>query len=442
MMLKQVTQMIFMTLVLLPLSLLAKEQDCFPKTKAQKWIQDFNISINTFESDDLCRSESDLKLILEDLQLIENAVFIGKKENIFILDIIDQNQYFVWLKDQTNGIRRAHDIPFATAYNTNGYFTLQDGWRNLSSLGRVGTLIHEARHTEGSNHIRCIHGPYKNSSVQGCDQSVEQKGSHAVEMEFYARVVLEGQNFHPVFVQMARLMTLARSNFVFNIPPVTRREILVGLSSDHIITQNHDQLVESIELPSKDMARLKRSSAGFTLILNDQVQTIDFASDNPIWIDDEFTYYKILNDDRLKGIIDLEEYDTNERRFVVALTNEGMLYTYKFSQGSWSSGVRAQDVKQFVTTDPNGKEGLYILTYDKDLYPLDPSTLTRGDRSQTIWPATALQFFNWENHLYRIEASNNIQSSNIFRSDNKKHFLFNNQKLNQVIKAPVYDIFN
>lgn len=57
---------------------------------------------------------------------------------------------------------------------------------DISTLGLMGILIHEARHLDGKIHVTCAHGGYSGSS--SCDHSYQYKGSYAVETELYIRV--------------------------------------------------------------------------------------------------------------------------------------------------------------------------------------------------------------------------------------------------------------
>jgi hypothetical protein len=142
---------------------------CTTQEKADQYIRDFKIDTNSFGGRDLCNSKVDIKKLFNDLQIIELGQFdlnyssIHKDEdetsagnssdqtaiNPLIGGFIDTKNYYPWMRDQTEGMNRGNDVPYATAYNSFGYFTMQDGWATLSTLGRVGTVIHEARHTAG-----------------------------------------------------------------------------------------------------------------------------------------------------------------------------------------------------------------------------------------------------------------------------------------------------
>ena len=240
---------------------------CISQADANRYTSDLKINTASFGGVELCRSEVDTKKLFDDLFLIENGKFQSTGQNNLIRGFVDASQYYSWLKQQTYGVERGQDVPYATAYNSGGYFTMQDGWAKLSTLGRVGTFIHEARHTQGYRHIACQQGPYQGfSNIAGCDSNYSYGGSHAVEMEYYAHVSVQGVNFHPVYKKMARLMAIARSNIFFNTPVLKSRTAVLTLSADRQQAYLFDQgKWLSRETPEHNTGRLKRTSFGAVL---------------------------------------------------------------------------------------------------------------------------------------------------------------------------------
>src|SRR5437868_9320068 len=208
-----------------------KDFGCISQQQADQYVSDFGINADSFGGMELCKNEIDTKKLFNDLQIIAGGQFDAGKDNLLIKGIVPADQYYSWMRSQTRGMERGNDVPYATAYNRMGYFTMQDGWAKSSTLARVGVVIHEARHTAGYRHFPCNQGPYKGARLDGCDQNYAQGGSHAIEMEYYARVSVAGQNFHPVYKAMARLMAMGRSNFVFNSSPIQKREGLLALDA-------------------------------------------------------------------------------------------------------------------------------------------------------------------------------------------------------------------
>ena len=240
---------------------------CIAKAEADRYVRDFGIDLNSFGGLELCNPAKDTKKLFNDLQLIEKAEFAPDASHNLIRAFVPYQSYYSWMKSETRGMERGNDVPYATAYNSGGYFTMQDGWAALSTLGRVGTVIHEARHTEGYRHYACSHGPYGASSTPGCDTSYSQGGSHAVEMEYYARVVLDAKNLHPVYKSMARLMALGRTNFVFNETPIRKREALLGLARDALghglDEERHRRFLDPVE---DELEQQRRHGGAFRVV--------------------------------------------------------------------------------------------------------------------------------------------------------------------------------
>jgi hypothetical protein len=249
-----------------------KDFSCFNQTAAERYVKDFNINIKSFGGMELCKASVDTKKLFNDLAIVERGAFGQSSQNVFIRNFVPAGDYYKWLRSQTRGVERGNDIPHATAYNSFGYFTMQDGWAALSTLGRVGVVIHEARHTEGYRHIQCTHGPYEGASNAGCDRDYEYGGSHAVEMEYYARVVTAGTNFHPLYRSMARLMAMGRSNMMFNKSPVRVREVLTVLDKDGTPgVVDGEQLFARDGILGTQMGRLKRTSHGASVLRCERV---------------------------------------------------------------------------------------------------------------------------------------------------------------------------
>ncbi|MGE0762304.1 MAG: hypothetical protein AB7N80_03390 [Bdellovibrionales bacterium] len=417
----------------------ARDQDfgCIERNRAEAYVNDFNINLNSFGGMELCNANVDSKKLFNDLQIVEEGQFSGTQRNMFIRDVIPTRNYFGWLKEQTAGVRRGHDMPTATAYNSGGYFTMQDGWAKLSTLGRVGTLIHEARHTEGYSHTQCTQGPYKGAFMSGCDTSLAQQGSHGVEMEYYSRVVLQGQNFHPVYKQMARLMNLGRANFVFNQDPMQQREGLVAQAGEEVVVIDDNGEAQVAHLPGAEDYRLKRTSFGATFYKDDQALAVDLYSSQSGLLGDEYSYYKLLLDGRLSGVADMQEVDVNNRRFLVALTKTGKLHGYVYSEGRWSNPVNASDVVALVTTAPNGQEGLFTVNSQGEVHALEPGTLRRGALTSERWASNVVDFVKWNNQHLSVDQSGQVLDV----ASGKAYTPMARWKVQQLVKAPLYNAF-
>jgi hypothetical protein len=411
--------------------------DCITQTQADHYIRDFNIDTDSFGGVELCDGRKETKKLFNDLRLIEEGRFNGSARNVFIRDALPANNYFAWFKEMTRGIDRGHDMPQAVAYNSGGYFTMQDGWPRHSTLGRVGTLIHEARHTEGYMHTQCTQGPYKDMFLQGCDSSINEGGSHGIEMEYYSRVVLQGENFHPVYRQMARLMNLARANFVFNQDPMTESEGLAAAAGRELVLLDKDGRTGRKQIAELEQLKLHRTSLGASLLGDGRFIAVDLYDGGNETLKDEFSYFKILINPATGEVADLQEIDIANRRYLVALGANGQLRTYDFAAGGWSRPVQATDLASLATTAPDGSEGLFAVTHQGQVERLDPRNLRRGP-SAGRWPEGARALVKWQNSLLIVG-----EDGQVIQADNGKTFApFAALSVQQLVRAPLYDAFS
>lgn len=417
---------------------------CFDAAKADRYLSDFQVDVDSFGGRELCNGAKDTKKLLNDLYLIENAQFQATKDHSFIKGYVDRANYYSWMKAQTRGVNRGHDIPYATAYNSGGYFTMQDGWATISTLGRVGTIIHEARHTAGYRHFICTFGPYANSSVSGCDTSYAQGGSHAVEMEYYARVVLEAKNLHPAYQSMARLMALGRSNFVFNQTPMKKREALLGLTQDKIVLIDGDQVIER-PLPAAAVgSRLKRTSFGASLVKGEKAIAVDLYLKDQINFSasDDYSYYKLfqsVRDGAPKQVNDTEELDQGVMRYFTVLGEQGKVFAYDFPNGVWANASAAlPDARSFITRAPNGQAGLFVVKADGTIVPYDLVNRRYGSPLADRWTANtaAIAVYNNSTLVKLMNDGTVVDSSNDTALPSLTNYRFTD-----LVNVPLYDTF-
>lgn len=362
---------------------------CTTQENANRYVSDFNINVSSFGGMELCDSKVETKKLLNDIEILEKGNFNTSASNLFIGGFVEPQSYYAWLKRETRGIERGNDIPYATAYNSGGYFTMQDGWAKLSTLGRVGTFVHEARHTAGYYHIRCNQGPYQGSNVSGCDTNYRYGGSHAVEMEYYARVAVQGTNFHPVYKKMARLMAIARSNVFFNTPVIQSREGILALTAD----KNEAHLLDKgswykREVPAVN-GRLKRTSFGAVIFDGLKAFAVELYQNSGFSdvVSDTYSYYKLLAEKNEK-LKDFEEFDVGSKRYVVKITENNKLAAYDFPNGNWGREQNIPfEVKQLSTAVLNRAEtGLYLISKNGEIYNYQPQN-QRLNKIQGNWPA-------------------------------------------------------
>jgi hypothetical protein len=416
-----------------------QEFSCISQQQAQKYISDFGVDADSFGGIELCDSKVDSKKLFNDLQIIEQGQFDTSGSNLFIKNYIPADQYYNWMKTQTRGMNRGNDIPYATAYNSWGYFTMQDGWAKLSTLGRVGTVIHEARHTAGYRHYPCNQGPYMGANLDGCDQNYAQAGSHAIEMEYYAQVSVNGKNFHPVYKSMARLMAMGRSSFVFNASPIKKREAVMAMGE-----YNTPVLFEGgkkFAREGSDFAgRMKRTSFGASLFNGLQAVALDMyevTAFRPSRSDD-YSYFKLLiSNNKFGALKDFEEFDRNQKRYVMAVTSSNQLVPFVFPRGDWGTAkATSLDVARTATKLPSGEEGYFLVNTAGDIHSVNPETQQITSTGKK-WDAQVLAAANFNNQTLLLKADGTIYQKNADGSESA----FDNGRYTEMVNVPLYDAF-
>ena len=360
---------------------------CVTDADAKRYVQDFGVDSSSFGGFELCNSKVEFKKLMNDFNIIEKGKFaVG--QNLFIKNFLNGADYYTWMKSQTRSVHRGNDVPYATAYNSGGNFTMQDGWAKLSTLGRVGTVIHEARHTAGYRHVPCTQGTYQGSNLPGCDTNYTYGGSHAIEMEYYARVTVQGTNFHPVYKKMARLMAIGRSNIFFNTPIIQKKESLMALSQDRkkafVLTENN--LWVSKEVPAVT-GNLKRTSFGAVLFDLKQAFAIDPYQNSGFAdaVSDVYSYFKLLGEGN-SNLKDLEEYDIGVKRFVTKVTDSNEIASYDFPNGDWGQSLKLPFAVTATSTAVPGvaTSGYYLIQSTGDIGQFQPTT-NRVSMLNTKW---------------------------------------------------------
>lgn len=415
------------------------EFGCIDAATANRYVQDFRINTRSFGGMELCRHEIDTKKLLNDLWLIEKGQFPPLRiQNVLIRGFVPQDRYYDWLRSQTRGVNRGNDVPYATAYNRMGYFTMQDGWASLSTLGRVGVLIHEARHTAGYGHIRCVSGPYAQASTPGCDRDYAYGGSHGVEMEYYARVHVHGVNFHPVYKSMARLMAMARTNFVFNTPIMRQREALLAVDHARAVpVLFHQGQAIPREAPQRQ-GWLKRTSFGAAVFTGLQAYAIELYHRHGQRIDllDVYSYFKLLerNQTPLK---DLEEYDVNGRRFLVGVSANDQIASYDFPRGAWgASRALPFRLARTATTLPSGERGYFLIDENGRIHPYDALRGQVGPALNTPWdPQVLAAAYDQEGRLILQRTDQTLWTGGSKRQP------YLPGQWSAIVTVPVYDAF-
>jgi hypothetical protein len=432
---------------------LDKQFPCLNQDQANKYKQDFNVDLKTFGGPELCNPQVDFKKLTNDLGIIEYGQFIPGPSQGLIGQFVDSSKYYLWMRAQTRGMERGNDIPTATAYNRGGYFTMQDGWTRLSTLGRVGTVIHEARHTEGYRHVPCTYGPYAGVRMDGCDKDLSYGGSHAVEMEYYARVSIYGKNFHPVYRTMARLMAMARSNFVFNSSPLQKREgLLVQTDAGNFWLLDGNKWILRSPITPQALGRnlfrdnasipglLKRTSFGATLFNGLNAFAIDlyerYEPSNALT--DTYSYFKILLDLKT-NLRDYEEFDLGIKRHLVQVSLQNQTSSFNFGQGKWNA-PKALSFQPSLssTTLPSGETGYFLVDNQGNIYSYNTNK-DEMNLSNHKWDPQALNYVKVNSQVFSVSRENKLFYLN--NSTWSEVQVPQNQKAVQIASVPLYNIF-
>lgn len=413
---------------------------CITQETANRYVSDFNINVSSFGGMELCNSQVETKKLFNDIEILEKGSFKAEGSNLFIKGFVDAGYYYAWLKHETRGIERGNDVPYATAYNSGGYFTMQDGWAKLSTLGRVGTFVHEARHTAGFYHIRCNQGPYQDSSVSGCDTNYNYGGSHAVEMEYYARVAVQGTNFHPVYKKMARLMAIARSNIFFNTAVIQSREGILALTADRKEAHLLDKGVwYKREVPAVQ-GRLKRTSFGAVIFDGLKAFSIELYQNSGFsdLVADTYSYYKLLAE-KNEQLKDLEEFDAGTKRYVVKITQNNKLAAYDFPNGNWGREQSIPfQVKQVTTAVPGrAQQALYLISNNGEIYNYQPQN-QRLNKITGQWETDHKEVIAYKGQILVLKNNGEIQ---LQTANGLVPWTDAKQSYSGLVTTPVYDGF-
>lgn len=412
-----------------------KDFACITLAQAQKYVSDFNIDVRSFGGMELCNPNVDTKKLFNDLQIIEKGQFSTTGNNNLIKGFVAGDQYYTWMKSETSGMERGNDVPYATAYNSGGYFTMQDGWASMSTLGRVGTVIHEARHTEGYRHYPCNQGTYAGSGLSGCDTDYSTGGSHAVEMEYYARVSVQGQNFHPVYKSMARLMAVARANFVFNSSPLKKREAVVALESQSGKAVLIDQGTQFVREAPSVPGFLKRTSYGAAIFDGHQalaIEMYDVTGSNPS-LSDSYSYLKLLDNKTIYK--DFEEFDVGVKRFVVGVDQQNRWSSYNFPNGRWNTAQATNlNFVKSATRLEDGSTGYFLISDQNKIYQVDAQSQRLTETGKN-WNPKVINIISFDGSTLLLK-----DDGVVYRA-NGQPWEKSTTSYSQIINVPLYDSF-
>ncbi|MBC7371437.1 MAG: hypothetical protein H7326_07730, partial [Bdellovibrionaceae bacterium] len=264
-----------------------------------------------------------------------------------------------------------------------------------------------------------------------------QSGSHAVEMEYYARVSVAGKNFHPVYKAMARLMAMGRANFVFNTLPMRQREAILAMSESGPVLFDAGK-----KLPREGndfIGRMKRTSFGASLFNGLQAIALEMYeltgahSGN----DDDYSYFKLLKMSQLGELRDFEEFDANQKRYVAAITKGNQLATYNFPRGTWNLPTNVSgDIEQTATALPSGERGYFLIAKDGKVRSVNPEGQQITETGKT-WDFENLSVANISNRILLLKKSGAI----VELTANGSETVMDVGPYTEMVSVPLYDAF-
>ncbi|RYZ95373.1 MAG: hypothetical protein EOP11_25010, partial [Proteobacteria bacterium] len=210
---------------------------CVPAIEATAYQKQFQLKFANFGPWDLCSEASDTKKVLSALHTIRAAEFSDEASPL-ITRVSDETD-FDYLAHRARRIQKngcAGDETVVACVRPGEHtLRLQAPFFAIPAVNRVATLLHEARHVDGFPHVTCEAGPLSGSDG-GCDPNLKYHGAYAVELSYYARVALNGKNFHPAYKALARssAVALMEQNFVRNPAPSRERLALLDFADGHL----------------------------------------------------------------------------------------------------------------------------------------------------------------------------------------------------------------
>jgi hypothetical protein len=281
--------------------------------------------------------------------------------------------------------------------------------------------------------------------MAGCDSTYEYSGSHAVEMEYYARVVVQGENFHPLYKKMARLMALGRANFVFNKPVIVAREGLFLINANN----NEAILVDGGKTYTREVAGqglLKRSSFGPTLLTSKKAWALDPYE----WIgdvrptEDGYSYFKLVATPNKNlptdfNLIDFEEFDIGTKRFAIALDSNHRVAQFNFQQGHWdNSKTTPFNAKTLKTRLWNNQKGVFAVNDQNQVVKYSETAQNFQTEVIGTWPANVVTYLENPETKELLQLTN---EGDLKTANGDIWSKTEGQKFSQGVNIPLYNAF-
>lgn len=201
---------------------------CLDAREANAIRSEIAVEIAGTKKTDLCDANSKAYKLFETLLFIKNIRFKNRQLDSHLDQGLLARGFWTYLNEQ--GLKRIVESNDTTCARPDVYgYVDQQNKPNVITLcplffdkkaavpDRVQLLLHESRHFDGHSHVDCRSGFWKGTK-QGCDESIQAKGSYAVSAESMARVGLLSTNLSKAARASSKLLALGYSQNRFNQP--------------------------------------------------------------------------------------------------------------------------------------------------------------------------------------------------------------------------------
>lgn len=226
--------------------------------------KDFKIATNSFDSEDLCQTNSNLVKLYQTLDFIRNTEIPDTKQLPLVRGILSTN-YYEYLRHHISSLwgplRRCPTGPESVACSdaNSGMMMVQAPAFDRDIIFLASTLIHESRHADGPfGHVMCEQGNEINANGS-CDPDWNQDSTYAVQVEYLARIFLFAKNVTDAQRIGAKglALYLAQNKFNQSAPQGRKAVALVGTDGSLLLfdgnnTQAFDVKVGDADLFSRD----------------------------------------------------------------------------------------------------------------------------------------------------------------------------------------------
>ncbi|MFN9066368.1 MAG: hypothetical protein ACK5V3_04010, partial [Bdellovibrionales bacterium] len=186
---------------------------------------------------------------------------------------------------------------------------------------------------------------------------------------------------------------------------------------------------------------LKRTSFGGAIFTGQTAQAIELYGSQKIGVnvEDTYSYYKLLLEKRIP-LVEFEEFDLNTQRYVLRMQNKRSVEFYNFPEGEWHRPLNLNfEVAMTSTLAPNGQPGIFLISKDTKIYPVDPRSRTVGQPLNVNWDPNVISLATWEGYQLKLKTDGLIYVSN---GQQEQVWPGAQGRYRGLVNVPVYDGFD